>query len=103
MRAKWTEYALAQRKEISSYIQRKFGARRKERFLHDVREATTMVKKFPNIGTIDPLFADRNGTYRSIIIGGLSKMVYRIEGDNILIVAMWDCRQEPQGQAKNIK
>lgn len=51
------------------------------------------------IGAIDPLFADRPASYRSIIINGLSKMVYRIDDDTIHIVGVWDCRQEPKGQA----
>ena len=53
----------------------------------------------PNIGSIDSLYADRPITYRSIIINGLSKMVYRIDDDIIHIVGFWDCRQEPKGQA----
>ena len=38
-------------------------------------------------------------TYRSVIINGLNKMVYRIDGDIIYIVDFWDTRREPVGQA----
>ena len=59
-----------------------------------------MLKKSPNVGAIDPLFVDRPIAYRSIIINGLSKMVYYIDGDIIRIAAFWDTRREPQAQAK---
>ncbi len=58
-----------------------------------------MLVQNPNIGAIDPLYADRPFAYRSVIINGLSKMVYRVDDDIIHIVGFWDCRQEPQNQA----
>ena len=57
----------------------------------------------PNIGSIDPLFDDRPKTYRSIIINGLSKMVYFIDDETIHIVAFWDTRREPKKQAEQVK
>ena len=57
----------------------------------------------PNLGSIDPLFADRPVAYRSIIINGLSKMVYRVDDDVIHIVGFWDTRQEPEAQAAQVK
>ena len=99
MRVKWTDHAFAQRNQIASYIHRQFGIKRKIRFLQKVRQMTQMLKKSPNIGSIDPLFASRPLAYRSIIINGLSKMVYRVDDDVIHIVGFWDCRQEPQNQA----
>jgi hypothetical protein len=34
---------------------------------------------------------------------GLNKMVYRVDGDIIYIVAFWDTRKEPKEQANQIK
>ena len=34
-------------------------------------------------------------TYRSVIINGLNKMVYRVDGNIIYIVDFWDTRREP--------
>lgn len=58
-----------------------------------------MLRNSPYIGQIDPLYADRPLTYRSVIINGLNKMVYRIDGDIIYIVDFWDTRREPNKQA----
>ena len=62
-----------------------------------------MLMQSPNLGAIDPLFADRSTCYCSVVISGLSKMVYRTDGDIIHIVGFWDTRQEPQRQAMQTK
>jgi Txe/YoeB family toxin of Txe-Axe toxin-antitoxin module len=64
---------------------------------------TQKLKRSPGIGQIDPLFADRPQTYRSVIINGLNKLVYRIEGNTIHIVGFWDTRMDDEEQAANVK
>jgi hypothetical protein len=64
---------------------------------------TQTLKRSPNIGQIDPLFASHAATYRSVIINGLNKMVYRIAGNVIYIVAFWDTRMQPEEQAAKVK
>ena len=100
MRVKWNERAISQRSQIAAYIRQNFGAKRKIRFLQEVREAVQRLKRSPHIGQIDPLFSGRAKTYRSVIINGLNKMAYYIEGDTIRIAGFWDTRQEPESQAE---
>ena len=64
---------------------------------------TQRLKRSPGIGQIDPLFLDRARTYRSVIINGLNKMVYFIEGDILYIAGFWDTRMEPEDQAAQVK
>lgn len=64
---------------------------------------TQKLKRSPGIGQIDPLFASHAATYRSIIINGLNKMVYRVDDDVIYIVAFWDTCMEPEEQAARVK
>ncbi|MBO4551532.1 MAG: hypothetical protein J5733_12445 [Bacteroidaceae bacterium] len=59
--------------------------------------------RYPNLGKIDPLYADRSVAYRSVIINGLSKLVYRIDDDAIYVVDFWDTRREPTAQAAKVK
>ena len=99
MKVKWTEYAIAQRKQVANYIRRQFGAKRKTQFLQEVRETTKQLRHSPNIGPIAPLYADLTMTYQSVIINGLNKMVYFIKDDIIYIVDFWDTRREPTNQA----
>ena len=99
MKVKWTEHAKDQQRQIADYIRSGFGFRSARKFKQEVERTTQMIGCHPNIGTIDPLYADRPVAYRSVIINGLSKHVYRIEDDIVRIVGFWDCRQEPQSQA----
>ncbi len=103
MRVEWTDYADMRRDQVADYIRDYFGAKYKNCFIKEVRKITKMLRRSPNIGSIDPLFADRSVAYRSIIINGLSKMVYRIDDDTIYIVGFWDTRQEPAVQAAQVK
>ena len=103
MRVKWSDHALAQRKQVADYIRDNFGARYKIRFLQEVRQTTSMLKRSPNIGGIDPLFSGRAIVYRSVIVNGLSKMVYYVKDNTIRIAAFWDTRCEPLAQAEQVK
>lgn len=103
MRVEWTDYADMRRDQVADYICNYFGTKYKDRFIKEVRRITRMLRRSPNIGSIDPLFSDRSGAYRSIIINGLSKMVYRIDDDIVYIVGFWDTRQEPETQAEQVK
>ena len=103
MRVIWHPQAKEVRDQIANYISRQFGRKSKIRFLQEVRETTHLLKSSPDIGSIDPLFANRSKTYRSVIIHGLSKMVYYIDGDTIYIAAFWDTRREPNAQAAQVK
>jgi len=103
MKVIWQSNALRQRTSIAYYIRQEFGAKRKKQFLQEVRQMTQKLKRSPGIGQIDSLFADRPQTYRSVIINGLNKLVYRIDDDTIHIVAFWDTRMDDEEQALNVK
>ena len=103
MRVKWLDRATRGKQNVASYIRRKFGDDRKDVFLQHVRATTQMLKSHPNLGPIDPLFTDRSIAYRSVIIDGLSKMVYFIKDDTIYIAAFWDTRREPTALASQVR
>ena len=88
---------------MANYIRRLFGAWRKYKFKQEVRETTNLLKRSLGIGKIDPLFEDRPQAYRSVIINGLNKLVYRIDGDIIYIVGFWDTRMDDENQAAQVK
>ena len=99
MKVQWAERARMQRDEVVNYIGRQFGAKRKYKFKQEIRDTTNLLKHSPGIGQIDPLFEDRATTYRSVIINGLNKLVYRVDDDTIHIVAFWDTRREPTDES----
>ncbi len=103
MNVKWDPKAKQSFRQIATYIQRRFGDRARKAFIEDVKEAESLLGRSPYAGKTDPLFDDRPRTYRSVIINGLSKMVYFIEGETIYIAAFWDTRREPKKQAEQVK
>ena len=103
MKVVWTENAEWHRDQIGDYIFERYGYQRMETFIEQVDQTVNMIIRNPNIGPIDSLFSDRPYVYRSVIINGLSKLVYRIDDDIIHIVAFWDTRQEPEAQAEQVK
>ena len=70
--------------------------------MQEVDKTVKLLMRSPNVGQIDPLYANRAFTYRSIIINGLNKLVYRIDNDVIHIVDFWDTRREPKNQASQV-
>lgn len=99
MKLKWNLSAKSDMRQVARYVNRKFGRKARQEFMLRVKDAEKMIMHQPNIGPIDPLYADRPLTYRSVVINGLNKMVYRIDGDIIYIVDFWDTRREPRNQA----
>lgn len=99
MKIIWQSRARSSHRQIARYINKRFGRTARQEFLQKVKDTERRIKSHPNIGPIDPLYADRSDTYRSVIINGLSKLVYRIDDDTIHIVGFWDTRQEPTSQA----
>lgn len=102
MRVIWQSSADRQRDQIAEYIRQEFGARRRRQFLKEVRQMTQKLKHSPGIGQIDPLFTDRPQTYRSVIINGLNKLVYRVDDNTIHIVGFWDTRMDDEDQAMKV-
>ena len=103
MKVKWETTAKNGMRNVARYVNKKFGRQARKDFIQKVKDAEELMTSQPNIGPIDPLYSNRPKTYHSIIINGLSKMVYRIDGDTIYIVDFWDTRREPVNQAAQTK
>ena len=99
MKIIWHPRAEKEKDIIADYIRWRFGDKHMEEFMQEVDKIAQMLMSSPNIGKIDPLYAHRVKTYRSVVINGLSKMVYYIDGDSVRIAAFWDTRREPKRQA----
>jgi len=103
MKVIWLPQVQEGKRQIANYIHRKFGFKRKKKFMQEVDQTVRMLMRVPQLGSIDPLYADRPTAYRSIIINGLNKMIYRIDDNIIYIADFWDTRCEPENQAKKTR
>ena len=86
MKIKWSSSAKADMRQVARYVNRKFGRKARQEFIQRVKDAEQRIATQPNIGSVDPLYADRPMTYRSVIVNSLNKMVYRVDDDIIYIV-----------------
>lgn len=103
MKIHWDPKAKAALRQVARYINMRFGRKARQDFMQRVKESEAQLKRFPDIGQIDPLFEDRPVAYRSVIINGLNKLVYRVENDTIYIVGFWDTRMDDEDQATKVK
>jgi plasmid stabilization system protein ParE len=103
MKTYWDPKAKEALRQVARYINTRFGRKARQEFLQKVKEKEDLIKQNPNIGPIDPLFEDRTLSYRSVIINGLNKLVYRVDGEIIYIVGFWDTRMNDEEQAEKVK
>ena len=98
MKIRWHKRAAAQLHQVEEYVLRDFGERVRQEFMDDVEQAVLSLADMPTMGKIDPLFAHRKQTYRSIIVRRLNKVVYYVKDDILHVAAFWDTRREPKNQ-----
>lgn len=98
-----TELAKEQIRQIAKYICKEFGKKRRDEFMREVRQSRRLIESSPNIGSVEPLLAECAVMYRSYVMNRLNKIVYRIDGDVIYIVAFWDVRRNPETLSNEVK
>lgn len=103
MKVIWLPQAKKQLRQTAMYICDEFGARHRDAFMDDVRHASELLGKNPNMGKAEPLLADCTIAYRSLVVNHLNKIVYFFNSDHIEVAAFWDVRREPKSQAEEMK
>ena len=93
MRIIRTPRAIEGFREVASYIAHQFGDQALRDFQKRTKEWTRLLKTMPNLGGVDEEISTETFEYRSISIYKRSMMVYRIEGETIIIVDFYDTRQ----------
>jgi len=103
MKSITTNLAKEQIRQIAKYIRKEFGKDRRDEFMKEVRQTRRLIEGSPNIGPVESLLADRAVMYRSYVMNRLDKIIYRIDGDIIYIVAFWDVRRDPGTLVSEVK
>jgi plasmid stabilization system protein ParE len=80
-------------REVAQYIASQFGNQALQDFQKRTKEWTRLLKTMPNLGGVDEDISTETFEYRSIAIYKRSMMVYRIEGETIIIVDFYDTRR----------
>ena len=102
MKIQWTKRARKSANEVGAYILQTFGEGTFDKFLQELAHTGQLLQTTLNLGHIEPLLEKRTYAYRSVIIHKRSKMIYRIDGENIYIVDFWNCKREPKKLTKGL-
>jgi plasmid stabilization system protein ParE len=103
MKVVWAKQASESLQLIASYICDNFGFGAKQKFLSEITDMLSSLEFNPYIGKIDPYMEGFPIEYRCVYIHRLSKAVYYVENDNIVIVALTDARRDPEEFANSIR
>ena len=90
-----TDRAKYNREQIAKYILHTFGVKALLEFRKAYQETKRFIALHPEACPKEEHLSNEQYTYHFTNINGLTKLLYRIDGEMIYIVAMWDVRQEP--------
>lgn len=66
-------------------------------------ESSDPLKIFAYAGPVEPLLANREKEYHSLVVEKHFKLIYYIEGNDVRITAVWDIRRDPEYLKYSIK
>lgn len=92
MTIEWTRQAIYAWELISEYIFEKFGFEAMVNFEEATNEEEERLLKFPESGQKELLAWNKSIEYRYVLINGLTKVIYHVEGEKIVVDLCWDTR-----------
>lgn len=87
----WTSRAYSDFSQIVQFIKETWGKQSAENFAAKIDVIVNLLSKFPFIGKI--IFLQKH--IRSFVISKQTTLVYRIKGEKIIILNLFDNRQSP--------
>ncbi|MEZ4956068.1 MAG: type II toxin-antitoxin system RelE/ParE family toxin [Saprospiraceae bacterium] len=94
MDIKWTIPALDALKEHYNYLKSKRGIEPARKFRKKLFTKVGILKTYPRVGVEEKSLFFKDKEYRSLIESHL-KLIYRVEENEILIIDVFDMRQNP--------
>jgi plasmid stabilization system protein ParE len=96
MKLVWTEKARRRMGEILEYIEREFGAKARQTFREKTQDFTRILTEFPEMGTLE--IKEKN--LRAFQLTKQTRVFYRVKKDSIVILTLFDSRQNPKKKPK---
>ncbi|MCD8031115.1 MAG: type II toxin-antitoxin system RelE/ParE family toxin [Bacteroides sp.] len=90
----WSRTASSHLQRICHFYAEK-DKRYAKRLYDDIYVEVERLIEFPQLASIEPLLAEEQKTYRSLVIKKYFKVIYSLDNKQVRIVAVWDCRQNP--------
>ena len=94
MNIRYSKQFKQQVSELYAYLKYTFGKHTAIATRDEIIKQMTLLKSFPDMGTIELSLDDQEIVYRYLIVAH-SKIIYSVESDYIFVRLLWDCRQNP--------
>ena len=91
----WSDASLLQLEDIYNYYKINASQKIASRLVKHLVKETIRLKRNPLIGTKEPLLAERCFEYR-YLVSKKYKIIYRYNDSIIRVIAVFDCRQNPE-------
>lgn len=95
MRVEWLTAAEDDLREIARRVALNFGYVTAEQTVASVTEETQRLADFPEIGRLCDEYDGSRRVYRALNTRH-DRIVYTVTSDKVLIVAVFDCRRDPE-------
>lgn len=89
------EGAKRQLREIFDYYRIVANRKVAYKMIDKIRDAIELLATHPLMGTTLTEYVGLSFAYRSIVAHPYYKVIYRVEGENVIVISVWDCRQDP--------
>lgn len=99
----WSKRANKRRISILTYGMQVFGQETARQLNDRIEDYVDSLVANPFMGSIEPLLREHRSEYRSLVVHEHYKLIYRIDGDRIHIVDLWDTRREPATLSRRIR
>ncbi|MBS1975839.1 MAG: type II toxin-antitoxin system RelE/ParE family toxin [Bacteroidetes bacterium] len=96
MRLVWAKKAQRRLDEILEYIEKEFGTTARQSFRDKARNFTRILIEFPEIGTLEI----KEKSLRAFQLTKQTRVFYRVKKDRIVILTLFDSRQDPKKKPK---
>ena len=78
----WSKRAERAYGQIIDYVADEFGTARARRYVAEVNKAVGKLPENPKMGQIEPLLESSRYEFRRLVIGHLTKVIYRIANEH---------------------
>ena len=95
MRVVWTPRANRSLEYILTCATDFYGKDQLRRLMADIKRTEPLLCENPRLGSAEPLVANRDVEYRSVVLIRPFKIVYTMDVDSVYIMDIWDTRQCP--------
>lgn len=92
----WSKRAEMAYGQIIDYVADEFGTTHAKRYTAEVNKAVDKLPENPKMGQIEPLLEGSRYEFRRLVIGHLTKIIYREVEERIEIADVWDTRKSPE-------